>query len=275
MYTCCASGVKRRPRYCFAGTRRRQAYREYLVNNRDLKQTANIFQSLLLCRYAASAGIQKISASVLVSSGIAPVNRHVVQPYRNRQTVVFAFFYENLFRCIPVVVGHGALITHETLVVLIHNTPFSTRSTCVTTSRTLLRGYLDESVVTSKQPIRTRYLGHVTGYQPIRDQFFLIRSVPATYPVLSGTTGITARRGDVLGVLELEPASKQPIRTRYIGHVTGYSQSGTSISWICGRSRAVVISARALLSRGDPGPRIAMWDLVDGWRVCFSAVLVL
>ena len=29
-----------------------------------------------------------------------------------------------------------------------------------------------------KQPIRTRYLGHVTGYQPIRDQYFLIRSVP-------------------------------------------------------------------------------------------------
>ena len=26
----------------------------------------------------------------------------------------------------------------------------------------------------SKQPIRTRYLGHVTGYQPIRDQYFLI-----------------------------------------------------------------------------------------------------
>eukprot|EP00116_Pleurobrachia_bachei_P018171 sb/3478433/ len=29
-----------------------------------------------------------------------------------------------------------------------------------------------------KQPIRTRYLGHVTSYQPIRDQYFLIRSVP-------------------------------------------------------------------------------------------------
>eukprot|EP00116_Pleurobrachia_bachei_P012806 sb/3473068/ len=32
----------------------------------------------------------------------------------------------------------------------------------------------------SKQPIRTRCLGHVTGYQPIRDQYFLIRSVPGT-----------------------------------------------------------------------------------------------
>ena len=31
----------------------------------------------------------------------------------------------------------------------------------------------------SKQPIRSRYLGHVTGYQPIRDQYFMVRSVPA------------------------------------------------------------------------------------------------
>eukprot|EP00116_Pleurobrachia_bachei_P012760 sb/3473022/ len=28
---------------------------------------------------------------------------------------------------------------------------------------------------TCKQPIRTRYLGHVTGYQPIRDQYFLVK----------------------------------------------------------------------------------------------------
>eukprot|EP00116_Pleurobrachia_bachei_P014614 sb/3474876/ len=33
-------------------------------------------------------------------------------------------------------------------------------------------------VTISKQPIRTPYLGHVTGYQPIRDQYFLIWSVP-------------------------------------------------------------------------------------------------
>ena len=30
-------------------------------------------------------------------------------------------------------------------------------------------------------PIRTRYLGHVTGDQPIRDQYFLILSVPEGY----------------------------------------------------------------------------------------------
>eukprot|EP00116_Pleurobrachia_bachei_P018397 sb/3478659/ len=38
---------------------------------------------------------------------------------------------------------------------------------------------LQEPTDTSKQPTRTRYLGHVTGYQPIRDQYFLNRSVPA------------------------------------------------------------------------------------------------
>eukprot|EP00116_Pleurobrachia_bachei_P015437 sb/3475699/ len=37
--------------------------------------------------------------------------------------------------------------------------------------------FQQEPTETSKQPIRTRYLGHVTGYQPIRDQYFLIRSI--------------------------------------------------------------------------------------------------
>eukprot|EP00116_Pleurobrachia_bachei_P008217 sb/3468479/ len=31
------------------------------------------------------------------------------------------------------------------------------------------------SEYTSKEPIRTRYLGHVTGYQPIKDHYFIIR----------------------------------------------------------------------------------------------------
>ena len=35
----------------------------------------------------------------------------------------------------------------------------------------------------SKQPIRTSYLVHVTGYQPIRDQYFIIRSIPATFTI--------------------------------------------------------------------------------------------
>ena len=42
-----------------------------------------------------------------------------------------------------------------------------------------------------KQPIRTRYLGNVTGYQPIRDQYFLIRSVPAkTHKKANNVSGL-------------------------------------------------------------------------------------
>ena len=40
--------------------------------------------------------------------------------------------------------------------------------------------FIQETTGFSKQPIRTRYLGRVTGYQPINDQYLLSRSVPAT-----------------------------------------------------------------------------------------------
>eukprot|EP00116_Pleurobrachia_bachei_P005245 sb/3465507/ len=40
-----------------------------------------------------------------------------------------------------------------------------------------------EPTETSKQPIRIHYLGLMTGYQPISDQSFLIRSVPVVFPV--------------------------------------------------------------------------------------------
>eukprot|EP00116_Pleurobrachia_bachei_P018321 sb/3478583/ len=52
---------------------------------------------------------------------------------------------------------------------------------CPTTGETLNNSMSTEVwglTQTSKQPIRSRYLGHVTGYQPIRDHYFLIRSVP-------------------------------------------------------------------------------------------------
>ena len=38
-----------------------------------------------------------------------------------------------------------------------------------------------ETTEPSKQPIRSRCLDHVTGYQPIKDQYLLIRSVPGEY----------------------------------------------------------------------------------------------
>ena len=48
-------------------------------------------------------------------------------------------------------------------------------------------GYIQEPTEFCKQPIRTRYLGHVTGYQPIRDQYFLIRSVHGYIETFSDT----------------------------------------------------------------------------------------
>ena len=41
-----------------------------------------------------------------------------------------------------------------------------------------------------KQPIRARYLGHVTGYQPIRDQYFLVvvRSVTLSQVLYSSNS---------------------------------------------------------------------------------------
>eukprot|EP00116_Pleurobrachia_bachei_P017033 sb/3477295/ len=74
------------------------------------------------------------------------------------------------------------------------------------------RGLSIPETDTRKQPIRTRYLGHLTGYQPIRDQFPLIRPVPAVYQ-------------DDYNILKARfyttDTSKQPIRTRYLSHVTG------------------------------------------------------
>eukprot|EP00116_Pleurobrachia_bachei_P002404 sb/3462666/ len=61
---------------------------------------------------------------------------------------------------------------------------------------------------TSKQPIKTRYLGHVTGYQPIRDQYFLIRSVPESGPFhpppqLAQSKQAREERADVRGTAAL------------------------------------------------------------------------
>ena len=43
---------------------------------------------------------------------------------------------------------------------------------------------IQEPTKSIKQPIRYRYLGHVTGYQPIRDQYFMIQSVAGIMVVL-------------------------------------------------------------------------------------------
>eukprot|EP00116_Pleurobrachia_bachei_P012590 sb/3472852/ len=72
------------------------------------------------------------------------------------------------------------------------------------------KGFHDQTE-TSKQPIRTRYLGHETGYQPIRDQYFLSRSGPAHKLGPRRERDSKHRR-----------CRNRPIRTRYLGHVTGY-----------------------------------------------------
>eukprot|EP00116_Pleurobrachia_bachei_P012398 sb/3472660/ len=97
-----------------------------------------------------------------------------------------------------------------------------------------------------KQPTKTRYLGHVTGYQPIRDQYFLIRFLLKIYTWsmsvwacasaqvrirgLMVSHCLSHRPGLLLiiglswlnGTLKIRNRPKQPTKTRYLGHVTGY-----------------------------------------------------
>eukprot|EP00116_Pleurobrachia_bachei_P006883 sb/3467145/ len=123
----------------------------------------------------------------------------------------------------------------------------------------------------SKQPMRTRYLGHVTGYQPIRYQYFLHPILTSTvikvlsdiikimgavsgshHPINRSGEGHSQEKMGISGLYldtmlsllihqsrrsipsrtcmgggfiidqELTETSKQPIRTRQLGHVTGY-----------------------------------------------------
>eukprot|EP00116_Pleurobrachia_bachei_P004110 sb/3464372/ len=83
-----------------------------------------------------------------------------------------------------------------------------------------LRYLYQEPTETNKKPIKTRYLGYMTGYQPIRDQYFLIRSVPEKKQI---------RRRPCLTYLlyssrssEPTETNKKPIKTRYLGYMTGY-----------------------------------------------------
>eukprot|EP00116_Pleurobrachia_bachei_P011477 sb/3471739/ len=112
----------------------------------------------------------------------------------------------------------------------------------------------------SKPPIKTLYLGHVTGYQPIRDQYFLVThpshtlskphttrvwvtmalssplsqlhvhdlSAPTTcdysYQFQSGTSISVGSCNKLTwnGPRIPTEISKPPIKTLYLGHVTGY-----------------------------------------------------
>eukprot|EP00116_Pleurobrachia_bachei_P005884 sb/3466146/ len=61
-------------------------------------------------------------------------------------------------------------------------------------------------IIDRNRPIRTLYLGHVTGYQPIRDQNFLIRSVPDT--VISHYPPLQAELVACLSPLEVSEAKQ-------------------------------------------------------------------
>eukprot|EP00116_Pleurobrachia_bachei_P014571 sb/3474833/ len=63
----------------------------------------------------------------------------------------------------------------------------------------------EQIVNTSKQPIRTRYLGHVTGYQPIRDQYYLVDHILEIR--VAGLTNNILKTDHVTG--------NQPIRDQY------------------------------------------------------------
>eukprot|EP00116_Pleurobrachia_bachei_P008250 sb/3468512/ len=73
--------------------------------------------------------------------------------------------------------------------------------------------YQELPTETSKQPIRTLYLDHVTGYQPTRDQYNTLGSYPRRHPGQCFQSSYQELPTET---------SKQPIRTRYLDHVTGY-----------------------------------------------------
>eukprot|EP00116_Pleurobrachia_bachei_P011238 sb/3471500/ len=83
-------------------------------------------------------------------------------------------------------------------------------------------GTYQEPTETNKQPIRTRYLGHVTGYQPIRDQYFLIRPVTIFDGCDRLTKILSSKQVSATMTTRIVETNKQPIRTHYLGHVTGY-----------------------------------------------------
>ena len=72
---------------------------------------------------------------------------------------------------------------------------------------------------TSKQPIRTSYLGHVTGYQPIRHQYFLIR---AACPFVKFSNHLTART--TTRIMDRHSQASSPKSAKTLGHHWSYGE---------------------------------------------------
>eukprot|EP00116_Pleurobrachia_bachei_P007413 sb/3467675/ len=75
--------------------------------------------------------------------------------------------------------------------------------------------YYQEPTETIKQPIRTRYSGHVTGYQPIENQYFLIRSVPRFLYSLSSREEHTTQIEEQI----IAAAAIYGLKPLYLGHL--------------------------------------------------------
>eukprot|EP00116_Pleurobrachia_bachei_P014218 sb/3474480/ len=76
----------------------------------------------------------------------------------------------------------------------------------------MISSYVGENA--DKQPIRTRYLGHVTGYQPIRDQ--VGTDTPDT-KIRGGATSncmipLSERDEGVIGVIQFDALPALPVR---------------------------------------------------------------
>ena len=76
-------------------------------------------------------------------------------------------------------------------------------------------GTSQELTESNKPPIRTRYLGHVTGYQPIRHQYFLIRS--QTKP--TSRQGLSALLYGI--IMSSEAVFHDPTTKLFLGIITG------------------------------------------------------
>eukprot|EP00116_Pleurobrachia_bachei_P017156 sb/3477418/ len=63
---------------------------------------------------------------------------------------------------------------------------------------------------TDRQPMRTRYLGHPIGYQPIRDQYFLIPSVPGLVVIYLLKRSSDVNTAHILALLNALPNKRVP-----------------------------------------------------------------
>eukprot|EP00116_Pleurobrachia_bachei_P008981 sb/3469243/ len=100
---------------------------------------------------------------------------------------------------------------------------------------------------TSKQPIKTRYLGHVTRSQPIRDQYFLTQYSNRDMGHLRGKGFCPLNRGQIrlifcigkkiLSLNRGHMTDYQPIRDQYFMGSTYHGKYGEMLGFLVGHLR--------------------------------------